>query len=110
MLNEIQCCKAELEDNPLENGVVSMANQEHLNILKQGIERWNTWRREQTHVNPDLSWTNLSKADFSWANLRVCYKITFRITAGRCKSPTRETQESFLAKMSKTLINSESEE
>lgn len=66
-----------------------MANQEHLNILKQGIESWNTWRREQTHVNPDLRgkdfrWANLSRAflnrtdlseailrevDLSWANL-----------------------------------------
>ncbi len=51
-----------------------MANQEHLEILKQGIETWNQWRLEHSGINPDLSKadlanTNLSSGDFGWANL-----------------------------------------
>jgi len=39
------------------------ANQEHLDELKRGVERWNRWRRE-SHPLPDLS-----EADFSGVRL-----------------------------------------
>jgi len=48
-----------------------MANPEHLEILKQGVEKWNQWRRENPEVIPDLSDANLSGADLSEANLRL---------------------------------------
>lgn len=32
-----------------------MANQEHLDIVKQGVEVWNQWREENPDVRPDLS-------------------------------------------------------
>ena len=32
-----------------------MANQEQLEILKQGVVVWNKWREEQTAVEVDLS-------------------------------------------------------
>jgi uncharacterized protein YjbI with pentapeptide repeats len=41
-----------------------MANDEHLALLKKGVEAWNAWRRENAHIRPDLS-----KADFNGANL-----------------------------------------
>jgi hypothetical protein len=31
-----------------------MANQEHLEILKQGVKVWNEWRREHPDIRPDL--------------------------------------------------------
>jgi uncharacterized protein YjbI with pentapeptide repeats len=51
-----------------------MANQEQLNILKQGIEIWNQWREEHAHIQPDLRdvdfrETNLHLADLGGANL-----------------------------------------
>jgi uncharacterized protein YjbI with pentapeptide repeats len=46
-----------------------MANPEHLAILKQGVEVWNKWRDENQYVRPNLSGTDLSKADLSGANL-----------------------------------------
>ena len=46
-----------------------MANNEHLAILKQGVEVWNKWRDENQYVRPNLSGTDLSKADLSGANL-----------------------------------------
>jgi len=45
-----------------------MANEEHLKILKQGIEQWNKWRLENA-VTPDFRGSNLSGANLSGANL-----------------------------------------
>ena len=55
-----------------------MPDEEHLKILKQGVEQWNKWRLENA-IRPDLgdadliganlSGTNLSGADLSGANL-----------------------------------------
>ena len=51
-----------------------MANPDHLEILKQGVEAWNQWREDNPGVFPDLSGTifrhaNLSGADLSDADL-----------------------------------------
>ena len=46
-----------------------MANQEHLDILKQGVEVWNKWRGKHLDIHPDLSKADLSAADLSAANL-----------------------------------------
>ncbi len=37
-----------------------MANQEHVEILKQGLEKWNTWRKEHPEIKPDLSGINFN--------------------------------------------------
>lgn len=42
-----------------------MANEEHLRILRQGVEVWNRWREENPEMVPDLN-----GADFGGANLR----------------------------------------
>ena len=49
-----------------------MANEEHLKILKQGVEQWNKWRLENA-IRPDLSGANLSGADLIDANLSGAY-------------------------------------
>ncbi len=46
-----------------------MANPEHLEILKQGVEQWNKWRMEHPDVHPDLREANLEKAELGGANL-----------------------------------------
>jgi hypothetical protein len=48
---------------------MTMANEEHLNILKQGVEAWNRWREENPTVWPDLSKTDLRRTNLSGANL-----------------------------------------
>jgi uncharacterized protein YjbI with pentapeptide repeats len=45
-----------------------MANPAHLNMLRQGVDAWNAWRK-QGPVKPDLSAANLSGADLSRADL-----------------------------------------
>ena len=40
-----------------------MANQEHLDILKEGVEVWNQWRKENKGGQVDLSEANLTEAE-----------------------------------------------
>jgi TIR domain-containing protein/pentapeptide repeat protein len=46
-----------------------MANPEHLEILKQGAEIWNQWRKDNPEVIPDLSEVDLSEEDLSEVDL-----------------------------------------
>ena len=46
-----------------------MANEEHLKILKQGVEAWNEWRKKNPQITPDLYEADLYEADISKANL-----------------------------------------
>jgi uncharacterized protein YjbI with pentapeptide repeats len=45
-----------------------MADQQHLDILKQGVDFWNKWREEYQNIEPDLSETDLRRTDLSKAN------------------------------------------
>ena len=52
-----------------------MANQEQLDILRQGVDVWNKWRNENSEVTIDLSeahleFNDLNGVDFRKANLR----------------------------------------
>lgn len=46
-----------------------MANEEHVKILKQGVDAWNKWRQENPGILPDLSRADLSGAHLSFARL-----------------------------------------
>ena len=43
-----------------------MANDEHVALLKKGVDAWNAWRRENSNVHPDLNGANLSGAFLTW--------------------------------------------
>lgn len=51
-----------------------MADQQQLDLLRQGSDAWNTWRKQYREVRPNLREANLrgaelNRADFSGANL-----------------------------------------
>lgn len=51
-----------------------MANQEQLEILKQGVQVWDKWRKENPTTEIDLSYANLSNAnliDFNFKNANL---------------------------------------
>jgi uncharacterized protein YjbI with pentapeptide repeats len=50
-------------------GGPAMANPEHLEILKQGVEVWNRWRINSFKVQPDLSGAELRRKNFRGTNL-----------------------------------------
>jgi TIR domain/Pentapeptide repeats (8 copies) len=47
-----------------------MANPEHLEILRNGLEEWNRWRSDFRRIKPDLSRADLGGADLRGADLR----------------------------------------
>src|SRR6516165_5212342 len=49
-----------------------MPEEEHLKILKQGVEQWNKWRLENA-IRPDLSGANLSGANLIGTDLIDAY-------------------------------------
>ncbi|HYU75152.1 MAG TPA: pentapeptide repeat-containing protein [Ktedonobacteraceae bacterium] len=72
-----------------------MANQEHLDLLRQGVETWNRWRQEHFDIQPDLSkadlrhiihrdanlhGTNLAKADLRRTDLRYANLTQARLS------------------------------
>jgi uncharacterized protein YjbI with pentapeptide repeats len=46
-----------------------MATPEHLQILQQGVEAWNQWRRRCWRLKPNLAEADLSRADLTGADL-----------------------------------------
>ena len=47
-----------------------MANRKHVARLKQGVDAWNQWRRENPKIRPNLSKTDLIRATLNGADLR----------------------------------------
>ena len=46
-----------------------MANQEHIDLLKQGAKAWNAWRQKHPNIQPDLSGANLLNVSLIGADL-----------------------------------------
>jgi hypothetical protein len=46
-----------------------MADKEHLELIKQGVDAWNRWREEHADTRPDLSEANLGEAELFGAYL-----------------------------------------
>ena len=53
----------------------NVANPEHLAKLKEGVEAWNQWEKQNFGAPPDLSQADLSEADLEGANLLVASLI-----------------------------------
>lgn len=50
-----------------------MANQEHLDILMQGVDVWNKWRRENWEIRPNLERVSLENMNLRNANFQKTY-------------------------------------
>jgi hypothetical protein len=50
-----------------------MANTEHVAKLREGVQAWHVWRRNNPEVRPDLSGLLARREDFSRADLRKGY-------------------------------------
>jgi uncharacterized protein YjbI with pentapeptide repeats len=45
-----------------------MANPEHLAKLKEGVEAWNKWRKDNPEIKRDLTEADLAEANLEGAN------------------------------------------
>lgn len=50
-----------------------MANPDHLEILKQGVETWNQWREDHLGIIPDLRVADLRGANLNGADLNMAH-------------------------------------
>jgi hypothetical protein len=46
-----------------------MANPQHVEVVRQGAESWNRWRKDNPNIVPDLSRASITKADIGDATL-----------------------------------------
>jgi uncharacterized protein YjbI with pentapeptide repeats len=46
-----------------------MANDDHVAMLRKGVDAWNTWRDKNLNIRPDLSGVDLSRANLGGAIL-----------------------------------------
>jgi hypothetical protein len=61
-----------------------MANQEHLDMLKRGVDTWNRWREEHPEIQPDLSKVDLSVNFFVQANLSSTNLFGTNLSVSNC--------------------------
>ena len=83
-----------------------MANEEHLKLIKQGVDIWNAWREKNPEINPDLSQADLrgaklQKIDLGNSNLKGC-KLQFSNFTGANLEGANLTQ----AKLQETCLQS----
>ncbi|MGZ8875829.1 MAG: pentapeptide repeat-containing protein [Halobacteriota archaeon] len=48
---------------------LTMANQSHVQMLRQGVSVWNQWRAAHPEIRPDLSGAYLTGVDLTQADL-----------------------------------------
>ncbi|MBD2215160.1 pentapeptide repeat-containing protein [Nostoc linckia FACHB-104] len=46
-----------------------MANEDHIDLLKKGVDKWNNWRHKNPGIRPNFSSANLSGVNLNGANL-----------------------------------------
>lgn len=90
-----------------------MANQEHLDILKQGVEVWNQWRIASPNIQPDLIRVNfsldninLSSANLSDANLFRALLIFANLSSANLFRANLSDAGLDYANLSKANLNS----
>jgi uncharacterized protein YjbI with pentapeptide repeats len=53
----------------MKGGIAWMADQQHVALLKQGVDVWNRWKQEHQQIQPDFTGAHLTGADLQGADL-----------------------------------------
>ncbi|MGD0073319.1 MAG: ion channel [Candidatus Binataceae bacterium] len=72
-----------------------MANPEHLAKLKEGVEAWNKWRKENPEIDPELDDADLQGADLSVANLQGANLADAYVSSVRYLGPQFRLRAAF---------------
>ena len=82
-----------------------MANQEHLDILKHGVEVWNQWRLEHPEIQPDLNGTDLRGTDLREADLSGADFRTANLSKANLREANLDKANLCSAKLNKTNLS-----
>ena len=52
---------------------ILMANEEHFNLIKKGVDSWNQWREQNQQIIPDLSKADLRGSKLQKINLKEAF-------------------------------------
>jgi hypothetical protein len=77
-----------------------MANPEHVEILKQGVEVWNRWREENSNIKPDLSGLAMENTDIADAYLHYADLSSARLAGANMSWAILKGANLILAKLS----------
>ncbi len=77
-----------------------MANEEQLEILKQGVDAWNLWRKKNYDKKVDLSDAELSKANLGDANLNDANLRYAKLIGAKLNSTDLSDADLMAAKLS----------
>ena len=58
-----------------------MANEKHIEILRQGVEVWNKWREDNPEVRPDLIGATFLRVNLEGANLSGANLANARVSS-----------------------------
>ncbi len=61
----------------------TMAHNEHLKILEQGVEVWNAWREENRTIEPELNRIRLDRTDLAGANFQRAHLNSASLVGAR---------------------------
>lgn len=102
-----------------------MANKKHVELLKQGVDTWNAWRKANPGTQPDLEsadlasgqfehidfsgarllWSKLCKADLRKANLRGAHLSSANLTDADLRQADLSTTRIHRANLARTLLH-----
>lgn len=82
-----------------------MADDEHLKIIRKGVEAWNGWRRERPDVQPNLSRADLSGTYLSQANLKGANLIATNFVDASLSAADLSDTDLIGANLSRTNLN-----
>jgi uncharacterized protein YjbI with pentapeptide repeats len=78
-----------------------MANEEHVDLLRQGVAVWNQWRKEHPHIRPDLSEIDLTGVDLKRFDLSSVNLTETDLTLANLSEANLAAASLFMA----TLVN-----
>lgn len=86
-----------------------MPNEQHLEILKKGVQAWNEWREKNPEIKPDLNQAdlagvNLEGANLGFANLKEAKLISAKLLGANLIGATLDEANLFDAKLSRANL------
>jgi len=83
-----------------------MANEEHLKLIKQGINSWNAWREKNPGIYPNLSQADLRGAPLQKANLDNCNLKECKLQFSNLTGANLKEADLSKAKLQETCLQS----